>query len=177
MGSNIQKAIISLEELNEFTKSETFEAILGKKLVFYLVQNKRLPKLLTRFPDLKVKCYELDSYLQINSTSAKCFYLKEILELSELVRHFKTLSSLPRAKPLLDEVQCSICLNQNSDTYLGCGHGFCLEDLSDWHKKEPSCPICRSVSEEAYVDTFTSPEELQVELHQCKLAIKSLLIK
>lgn len=47
---------------------------------------------------------------------------------------------------------CSICLLNSIEMALPCGHSFCDKCISDWRKKQKTCPLCRTeVKSSAYV--------------------------
>lgn len=38
---------------------------------------------------------------------------------------------------------CGICFFSKIEMALQCGHTFCDQCISDWRKKQSSCPMCR----------------------------------
>lgn len=41
------------------------------------------------------------------------------------------------------DIQCSICLEQG-DYQLSCGHVFHKRCITEWKKRQHSCPLCRA---------------------------------
>jgi hypothetical protein len=45
---------------------------------------------------------------------------------------------------LMEENECTICMEQQVDVVLNCSHGFCQKCISDWQREHQSCPVCRA---------------------------------
>ena len=43
----------------------------------------------------------------------------------------------------ISDENCIICLNNENDIKLECGHTYCSDCISMWIKKENNCPLCR----------------------------------
>jgi hypothetical protein len=50
----------------------------------------------------------------------------------------------------LDESECCICLETNSNAMTLCKHTFCYDCINKWYKKNNSCPMCRENINEVY---------------------------
>ena len=63
----------------------------------------------------------------------------------------------------LDEGDCCICLEHNSNTMTLCKHTFCYDCINKWYKKNNSCPMCREPINEVYISSqeFTKPLAIQ----------------
>jgi hypothetical protein len=56
--------------------------------------------------------------------------------------------------PYYDRVveECTVCLDRETDITLQCGHHFCEKCISAWTVKEDTCPMCREIIKEKYVE-------------------------
>ncbi|EFA85479.1 hypothetical protein PPL_01436 [Heterostelium album PN500] len=53
-----------------------------------------------------------------------------------------------------NDSNCSICLSEieNETKVIICNHHFCLKCIQGWIKNKIECPLCKSVSENKYID-------------------------
>ncbi len=70
-----------------------------------------------------------------------------------------------------DANECGICLSNQVEVVLECGHAFCRADITEWIQKDRSCPICRSSADvndpdfEVWDLLAVSEQELEEQIH------------
>ena len=51
--------------------------------------------------------------------------------------------TIDESVPNDDTLECSICLENNTDLKLPCNHCFHEKCLAEWFEEKPTCPMCR----------------------------------
>ncbi|OMJ66086.1 hypothetical protein SteCoe_37195 [Stentor coeruleus] len=76
----------------------------------------------------------------------------------------------------LEENLCCICLDQNIEILLECGHGYCEKDIMDWEHRDSSCPMCRRKMNQdmmyTSLENFKDENELQQSISELFNLIK-----
>lgn len=61
--------------------------------------------------------------------------------------HLPAVNDLANSLTLTKCGECPVCFDAPADHSLSCGHAFCGTCITKWLEKNPSCPLCRSVSQ------------------------------
>ena len=103
-----------------------------------------LDKMYLHKENLNIKLNEAKQ--KYNGTKDTYTFYNNVMEKIEIIKE----TNRKRMRGELDEeeeksAKCTICMDKLNETDLGvtkCGHLFCGEEIKDWIKDSPKCPIC-----------------------------------
>ncbi|CAG9325079.1 unnamed protein product [Blepharisma stoltei] len=179
MGNSYQNFKGRLSSINEYTQSKEFTKYSGK-ILFFHVKAKKINEYVPVFWKLKgfirISVYEIGEESDPRRSLKKKLSISNTNRIYELLMHMKFASSLSPTT-MLNENECSICLERLADTILPCHHSFCHRDIHEWEKRQNTCPICRRPINlnNSFTDLAESFEDIQNEIDNCLSEIISLI--
>lgn len=123
--------------------NEVFQKFPKKDFVF-----KVFPKSIEEifYQNIKISLYKVyrDDHLEL----LKDLNFYEFYELFERVTKEALIHNSKKEKE--EEEECSICMEKKIEINLKCGHCFCEQCITNWMKKDTTCPMCRETCEETF---------------------------
>jgi hypothetical protein len=58
---------------------------------------------------------------------------------------------------------CIICMESNSELYLGCSHKFCKKCIERWYEIDSTCPTCRRSITPCRISSVQLPGQVPVQ--------------
>lgn len=136
MGKKFGKLLSELKDANELFSCDSFYFATGFKLHFIFRGRAHLFR-------VNKNIIQVDQTIQ--SQGPKLIgeiTPKNLRKAICIAEHIITLSFAKTPK-CSEYNLCCICFERNIEILLVCGHGFCETDISDWKKRDNTCPMCR----------------------------------
>lgn len=183
MGNSHKTLPEEIEDINNLTANKKFKELTGLNLSFSIVllnPVKFLGRVINK-NDLRIQISYVErhrrSFSEIGTLTLENFH-----KFLNIIQHLLSFTVNSDADPDQEEDKneerlCSICLDNEADTILECGHQFCFEDLQSWESKNQECPLCRqnfSVSH-AFILIEGFPGEVIEEVRVCKEELFKLI--